>query len=197
MVVLGCDAVGFSPHPENFIAMPPWLGTPEDAQGSALEASIDFLEMLAFSRATDVRPIIRQFAHKPFPETFDRSQQESFDRLKERQERSLQGRLSHSFSPFKSASQSKKGAVPPSGSTAERHADAPSAAPASAYVQRKAERMEMRRREFAQIRALMEKQLKDEMAKEKEYYAEHKVAVWDLFTRGRPQPPPPTAPPTA
>lgn len=59
---------------------------------------------------------------------------------------------------------------------------------AGSYWGRKIERMKMRRIEYARIRDMMQAQLQAEMEKEKAYYAQHKMSVWDLFTKGPPPP---------
>lgn len=170
MLVLGHDEAGFSPHPENFIRMSSWTG---DATDGALEGSIDFLEMLAFSRLSDVRPLVRQYAGRPFPEAFDRAQEAAFNASRASQARSLQTRLSNLFSLGRS-----------SGS---------GAGAADSYEGRRQERQELRRKEYARIKELMQRQLQAELQKEKEYYAEHKMSLWDLFAKGPPPPPPQTA----
>jgi len=164
VIVMGHDTKGFSPHPENMIGMRQWEG---DSVDGDLEASIDFLEMLAFSKLQDVRPVIKHYREKTFPDDFDAAQEEAFLAAKEAQKGSLQSRVGTMFSLKKEKS----------------------TADSSSYTIRKQERMEARRMEYARIRALMQKQLEAEMQKEKEYYAEHKMALWDIFSKG----PPPSA----
>lgn len=176
VLVLGHDVAGFAPHPENFIRVEPWTGA---AQDTVLEDSIDFLEMLAFSGLKDVRPVAQQYDGKVFPEAFQRAQEASFAQLKQLQKTSIQGRISSLFS---------------FGRSSKTPADSGSALGGDAngdFRARKQERLELRRKEYARIKDLMQKQLEAEMQKEKEYYAEHKMALWDLFSKGPPPPPPP------
>lgn len=168
VLVLGHDEAGFSPHPENFVRMSAWEGG--DAEDRELEESVDFLEMLAFSRLADLRPLVAQYRGRPFPADFDRAQREAFEAVQRTQQNSLQHRIGSFLS-------------------LARPRAAETAAPAS-YAARKEERMAMRRREYARVRELMQQQLEAEMQKEKAYYAEHKMALWDLFAKGPSAAPP-------
>lgn len=172
VLVLGHDEAGFSPHPENFIRVEPWMGAPQD---TVLEDSVDFLEMLAFSGLKDVRLVAHQYSGKVFPDAFERAQEASFNALKESQKSSIQGRIA-SFFAFGRSNKATRDAHPTTNGN---------------YRARKQERMELRRKEYARIKDLMQKQLEAEMQKEKEYYSEHKMALWDLFSKGPPPPPPP------
>lgn len=173
MLVLGHDEAGFSPHPENVIRMSPWKG---DTTDELLEDSIDFLEMLAFSRLPDVRPLVQQYAGRPFPEAFDKAQETTFNASRANKARSLQTRLSNFLS---------LGRNPSSSSTTSSAVDS--------YEARKQERRELRRKEYARVKELMQQQLQAELQKEKDYYAEHKMSLWDLFAKGPPPPPPPAS----
>lgn len=177
MLVLGHDEAGFSPHPENFLRMSPWTG---DATDGLLEDTVDFLEMLAFSRLSDVRPLVQQYANRPFPEAFDKAQETTFNVSRAKQARSLQTRLSNFLS---------LGRNPSSGSTT-------TSSVVDSYEARKQERRELRRKEYARVKELMQQQLQAELQKEKDYYAEHKMSLWDLFSKGPPPPPPPPPTPT-
>lgn len=178
ILILGHDNPGFSLHPENFIQMAPWMG---DATDETLEKTVDFLEMLAFSRLKDVRQITSQFQGKSFPEEFDATQRQAFIALRESQKNSLQGRLSKLFS-FGGANRGNSGGS--SSSTVSSKEE-------ESYDDKKWERIELRRKEYARIKELMQKQLEAELQREKEYYAEHKMSWWDLFSKGPPPPPPP------
>lgn len=159
---------GFSPHPENFIQMSPWEG---DSGDHRLEDAIDFLEMLAFSRLSDVRQAITQFAGKAFPQYFDELQEAQLAVNQKSKEKSLQGRLSGLFSISKP---SLNGAI----------------SSATSYWTRKEDRKQARHMEFDRIKSLMQKQLEAEVQREKEYYAQHKMSLLDLFSKGPPPPPP-------
>lgn len=148
-----------------------------DADDTTLEDSIDFLEMLAFSRLSDVRLAAKQYVGKPFPHSFDQSQEASFNTLQESQAKSLFGKIRSLLSIKKLGHE---------GESKNNHSSA------LTYRARKDERTQLRRKEYGRIKDLMEKQLQAEVQKEKEYYAEHKVALWDLFSKGPPSPPPPT-----
>ena len=129
--------------------------------------------MLAFSRLTDVRQVARHYAGQSFPAAFDNVQEAIFNDNQESQKNSLQSRIGKLFSFGKqSVGGSSTGAT---------------------YRERKLERIEMRRKEYSRIKELMQKQLQAEMEKEKQYYAEHKMALWDLFSKGPPPPPPPSS----
>lgn len=174
LIVMGHDATGFSAHPENFIQMREWTGQPDDR---ALEDSIDYLEMLAFSRMADVRAAAKYQAGKIFPDDFEREQAANFDAARSKHLESLARRngnfLFRLFGLAKSATVLQK--------------ESPS------YADKKLERIELRRREYAHIRELMLKQMQSEIQKEKDYYQEHKMSIWDLFSKG----PPPAKPDSA
>lgn len=172
VLVVGQDEAGFAPHPDNFVRVEPWLG---DANDTVLEDSLDFLETLAFSRLADLRPVARQFVGKSFPRAFDQSQEASFNALQASQAKSLLGKIRGWLSIRRPGAEGGGGA---------------SSTDTATYWSRKQERLQLRRKEFARIKDLMEKQLQAEMQKEKDYYAEHKVALWDLFSKGPPAPPP-------
>lgn len=171
VIVMGHDKTGFSRHPENFVQMREWHG---DAHDGALEESIDYLEMLAFSRMADLRPAIKYQAGKLFPDGFEREQAEAFDTARQQSIQSQTRRndnfVFRLFGLAKSASLLQK--------------ETPT------YAVKKQERIELRRREFAHLRELMQKQMQAEMDKEKAFYKEHKMALWDLFSKGPPAPRP-------
>lgn len=175
MLVLGHDIDGFSPHPENLLAMPSWTGDPEDA---SLERAVDFLEQLAFSRLTDIRPAIgeQQAEQKVramlFPKSYDAAQGEAYERAR-KQRLQLQSARSSNW-----VFRLLFGGVASTASALR--SDEP------AYAERKLQRLQARRKEYAHIKDLMQKQLDTEMAKEKAYYADHKMSLWDLFTRAPP-----------
>lgn len=167
---MGHDTDGFSPHPENHVRMAPWEG---DATDTTLEQSIDFLEMLAFSRQADVRPLLAKHAAGQFPGVFEARQQEAFESLRRAQLETMKKRADNwFFRLFGMTHPAKAGDV------------------SKSYQEKKAERMELRRKEYARIYQLMQKQLEAEMQKEKAYYAEHKMPIWDLFSKGPPPAPP-------
>lgn len=149
--------------------MTPWEG---DASDGRLEDTVDFLEMLAFSRLSDLRPLIKQFSGNHFPEAFDEIQERQFVSSQKAKEQSLQTRIARLFSV----------------SSGGRGADSKSTL---TYWDRKTERKTKRREEYERIKALMQKQLQLEMQREKEYYAQHKMSVVDLLSKGAPPPPPP------
>lgn len=174
IVVMGHDEVGFKLHPENMLKMEPWEGSGSDKR---LEEVIDFMEMLAFSNLKDVRPVIAKQS-KSFPDKFEGSQEAAFEKTRQEAIESLKKRSQNGF--FRLFSLSRKDDLAPE----ERF---------PTWRQKKEERMAARRKEYAHIRGLMQKQLEAEMEKEKAFYAEHKMPLWDLFSKG-PPPPPPTAP---
>jgi hypothetical protein len=167
VLVLGHDRSGFSPHPENFIQMREWTGNPDD---QALEASIDYLEMVAFSRLPDLRPAIRYQSGQVFPDDFEKEQAATFEAARQKNMETVLRRndnfVFRMFGLAKSASALQK--------------ENPS------YEIKKQDRIELRRREYAHIRELMMKQMQTEMQKEKEYYKDHKMSMWDLFSKGPP-----------
>ena len=178
IVVLGHDAIGFGTvNQENFIRMAPWEGRPDDR---TLEDSLDFLEMLAFSNLPDIRPVLQKHRGNLFPDDFEAKQKASFDLTRRIQMESQEQRskslffrlfgLVGSFGGLSAASPAK--GLP-------------------TYHDGKQDRIEMRRKEYAKIKDMMEKQLQAEMQKEKEFYAEHKMSLFDLFSKGPPPPPPP------
>ena len=169
-VVIGHDADGFCAQPENVLLMKPWMGDPDDR---LLEEAVDFLEGLALSRSKDVRPIVKQFTVDQhfFPSSYDQLQERVYEQLRSESRAKEDARRKNIFfklfggpRPIKSLELS--------------------------YWQKKEERMNMRRKEWAHVRALMQKQLDEVLAKEKEYYKEHKMPLWDLFNKGPPPPPP-------
>lgn len=168
VLVMGHDTDGFSLHPEHHLPMRAWQG---DAGDRTLEASVDFLEMLAFSRLKDVRPAIESNRGAVFPDDFEHRQEAAFERTRQETLAGLQKRSgSFVFRLFGLAPSTPK--------------ELPT------YGERKAERLAMRRKEYEHIRGLMQKQLEAEMAKEKAFYAEHKMPLWELFSKGPPPPPP-------
>ncbi len=167
VVVLGHDRAGFSKQPDNFIQMREWNG---DHQDRSLEQSIDFLEMLAFSRMADVRPAIKYQSGKVFPEDFDAEQARTFEEARQKNIEMVSKRSDNVV--FRFFGLAKSASV-----LAKEH---------PTYAAKKEDRMELRKREFAHLQALMQKQLEAEMEKEKAFYKEHKMALWDLFSKGPP-----------
>jgi len=69
VIVIGHDTIGFSCHPQNMIRVKPWVAGSEGTSSSSpngeefgiLEEMVDFLEMLAFSKKSDVRPVLEKY----------------------------------------------------------------------------------------------------------------------------------------
>lgn len=171
IIVMGHDVEGFGLHPEHVLPMKAWEG---DAADHDLEDSIDFLEMLAFSRLNDLRPVIEKNRGSLFPVDFEAKQESVFERSRQEAIESLRKRSTNFF--FKLF-----GLAPSNVDEAKF----------PTYVQKKADRTAARRKEWDHIRGLMQKQLESEMEKEKAFYAEHKMSLFDLFSKGPPAPPPP------
>ena len=174
VLVLGHDVEGFSPHPENLLPMKAWEG---DAANRSLEDSIDFLEMLAFSRLEDVRPVIEKNRGTMFPTDFEAKQERVFEETRQSTIDALKARSNNLFF--------KLFGLAPSKIDESKY---------PSYAAKKEERVGLRRKEYEHIRGLMQQQLEAEMEKEKAFYAEHKMPLWDLFSKGPPAPPPPAAP---
>jgi mitochondrial import inner membrane translocase subunit TIM50 len=174
VIVLGHDKAGFSGQPENFIQMREWNGNAKDR---ALEESIDYLEMLAFSRMEDLRPAIKYQAGKVFPDDFEAEQAKTFNEARQQNLEMISKRNNNFF--FRLIGLSK--------SASSLQKELPT------YQNKKDERIDLRRREFAHLRDLMMKQMQAEMEKEKAFYKEHKMALWDLFSKGPPAPKPETS----
>lgn len=174
VIVLGHDKIGFSAQPENFIQMKEWNG---DAKDRSLEESIDYLEMLAFSRMKDLRPAIKYQAGKIFPNDFEEEQAKAFEIARQNNIQMINKRNNNFL--FRLIGLSK--------SASALQKDLPT------YQAKKEERMELRRREFAHLRELMQKQMQTEMEKEKAFYKDHKMTLWDLFSKGPPAPKPETS----
>ena len=171
VIVMGHDVEGFSPHPEHLLKTRPWEG---DAKDHSLEEAIDFLEMLAFSRIQDVRPVVEKNRGALFPADFEFKQETAFEQARQETIQSLRKRNDNFlFKLFGLAPGQLDESKYPT------------------YAEKKAERIEMRRKEYEHIRDLMQKQLEAEMEKEKAFYAEHKMPLWDLFSKGPPPPLPP------
>lgn len=172
VLVLGHDTVGFGPHPENHLPMRVWEGDPSDQD---LEDSVDFLEMLAFSRLQDLRPVVEKHRDDAllFPRAFEAKQEAAFEASRQETITSLRRRSTNPF--FKLF-----GLAP---STVD-----PGKFPT--YAQKKEERRAARRKEWDHVQGLMRTQLEAEMEKEKAFYAEHKMSLFDLFSKGPPLPPP-------
>lgn len=170
VLVMGHDVEGFSPHPEHVLPVKPWEGDPKD---HALEDAIDFLEMLAYSRLQDLRPVVEKNRGTEFPTDFEHKQESVFEQARQETLQGLHKRSSNFF--FKlfglAPSSVDEGKFP-------------------TYQAKKAERTAARQKEWDHIRGLMQKQLEAEMEKEKAFYAEHKMSLFDLFAKGPPQPPP-------
>jgi hypothetical protein len=160
--------------------MAPWEGDSKDLK---LEESVDFLEMLAFSKIKDVRSVVTKQQGKLFPDDFERTQQEAFEKTRREAIDNLKRRADNPFFKFFGFGSAGGSASPDS-----------LEAKFSPYRAKKEERMVARRKEYEHIRGLMQKQLEAELEKEKAFYAEHKMPLWDLFSKGPPSPPPPSIP---
>lgn len=174
VLVMGHDIDGFSPHPENMLKMASWEG---DGHDRILEDSIDFLEMLAFSKIPDVRPIVSKHQGDRFPDSFEKLQETAFEKTRQEAIASLKRRAENPLFRLIGFGSAPK-------DPAEVEAKFPT------YRAKKEERAVSRRKEWDHIRGLMQKQLEAEMEKEKAFYAEHKMPLWDLFSKGPPTPPP-------
>jgi len=171
VLVMGHDVEGFSPHPENLLPMRAWEG---DASDHTLEDSLDFLELLAFSRLQDVRPVVERNRGTLFPTDFESKQAALFEQNRQEALQSLHKRANNWF--FKLLG--------------PRFAQPVDESKFPTYEEKKAERAVARRKEWEHIKGLMRGQLEAEQEKEKAFYAEHKMSLFDLFAKGPPQPPP-------
>lgn len=66
VIVIGVDTAGFASHPQNMIPVNPWdarleKSSAESTDFSVLEEMVDFLEMLAFSKRDDIRPVVQKY----------------------------------------------------------------------------------------------------------------------------------------
>ena len=180
-IVIGHDTEGFSSAAENMLVVRPWNGDPEDR---SLERAVDFLEGLALSRARDVRQVVAKFKRPDafFPDSYDAIQAEAFNQAKREDEERKQRRESNwLFRLFSSPKAALPSLTPPTTTANTDNGDY--------YEARKAERMSNRQREWQHVKAIMQKQLEAEMAKEKQHYKEHNVSVWDFFSSKTVEPP--------
>jgi hypothetical protein len=168
LIVIGHDTQGFRHHPENMLTSKPWMGDPKD---TSLEEAVDFLEGIAFARPKDLRPVLKKFQSGPFPQSYDQLQAESFDALRENRIAQLEARNKNPLTRFFGLGKT----------TTALLAENPT------YWEKKRERMDLRRKEYAHVKDLMQKQLDAEMAKEKAFYKEHKMSLLDIFSSS-PQP---------
>jgi import inner membrane translocase subunit TIM50 len=171
-IIIGHDTEGFRGCSENMLATKPWDGSAGDDD---LERSVDFLEGLAMSRAQDVRTVVSKFKsdNEFFPSSYDETQSNMFERARKEAEEKRVKRESNWFFKlfnFKASQQPDKD-----------------------YWTRKKDRMAVRQQEWEHVKAIMQKQLEAELAKEKAYYKEHKMPLWDMFFKGPPPPPNPSA----
>ena len=161
---MGHDTDGFSLNPENMLAMKPWTGNSDD---KSLEDSIDFLEMLAFSRQSDLRNIIKKHQSDAFPNGFEAKQELIFEKTRNEYLESLKKRDNNFILRIFGLT---------SGNAADRNKDM-----MKSYSEKKNERIELRRKEWDRVKKLMQKQLEAEMEKEKAYIAEHGNSLWNIF----------------
>ncbi len=117
-----------------------WNGNAKDR---ALEESIDYLEMLAFSRMEDLRPAIKYQAGKVFPDDFEAEQAKTFNEARQQNLEMISKRNNNFF--FRLIGLSK--------SASSLQKELPT------YQNKKDERIDLRRREFAHLRDLMMKQM--------------------------------------
>ena len=165
VVVVGQDEKGFSMHSENVIVVPEWKGDPDDL---TLEDLVDFFEALAFSKASDVRPMIQPYQHD-IVEKFDKVQHGMYERLR----KANSGNVSRKI---QSAVYSVFGWEMPQDSTPP-------------YEEKKSKIRELRREEFVKAKDIMTNQLKIEMEKEKEKLGNQKMPFFDMLGKGPVQPP--------
>lgn len=167
VVVMGHDQRGFSLQPDNFIKVPEWSPiTDVDGKDLSLEKCLDYLEVLAMSKLSDLRPQIKRFHLKELPK--------AFDDIQETQMNSTSGN-----SLFKSFKPSSTTTSTLSSGTSDQ------------FIRKKMERINLRRKEYGRIRKLMDDQLKEQQRKEKEHYSKNKMSLTDLFIKGGPEPPKP------
>lgn len=173
VLVIGHDSEGFKDAQSNMLVVKPWTGDPDD---ESLEKAVDFLEGLALSRAQDIRPVIAKFKSDShfFPDSYDWVQAEAFAKAKQEADASRQRRESSwLFRWF--------------GLKSLDHANMN-----FDYFKHKKDRMAVRQKEWEHVKGIMQKQLEAELAKEKAYYKEHKMSLWDFFSKGPHPNPPPT-----
>ena len=165
VLVIGHDTEGFRDAQENMLVVKPWNGDPSDR---SLEKSIDFLEGLALSRASDVRPVVSKFKDdkKYFPDSFDDLQRSTYEKgRQETEERKARRESSWLFRMFAFASPKLSNTKP-----------------LPDYETKKEERMAVRQKEWEHVKGIMQKQLEAEAAKEKSFNEKHKVSWWDFFS---------------
>ncbi len=163
VVVFGCDEIGFSPHPENFLPTNPWNGKDES---SSLENYIDFFEALAVSNTDDLRKIVRKYQGKPIDSAYNELQRRLYNEMKIQHENLAQRKKNNIFLRlFASGPSHNQQQVP-------------------TFEEKKLMLMELRRKEYQNAKKIMDEQLEKERKRQEEYLKQNKVTMWDLAVGG-------------
>ncbi|KAI9273709.1 HAD-like domain-containing protein [Sporodiniella umbellata] len=172
VIMMDSNPESFCLQPENGIALKPWTG--ELKENSILEF-IPFLEAIALTNPSDVRPVLKSFEGKHIPLEWHKREEE-MNRLH---------RLQWEEEQSKKKTKRNLGSLLSGGG-----AQAEMEGPPPTYLEQMRKHV---RETFATEFKVQEEAMKQEMEKQTEMMKEMKTSVWDLLTQtaaGQPLVPP-------
>ncbi|KAF9930035.1 mitochondrial inner membrane protein required for protein import [Linnemannia zychae] len=167
VIIMDSNPDAYSLQPENSIAMKPWLGDPNDTE---LVAMIPFLETLALTEVEDVRGPLAKFRGTNIPVEFAKWEEELKEQMRLQWEEEQKNKKSKGgFGMFRVGSQ---------------QAEQP---PVPLF---EAQRQQFQEH-FKRTHKAVEEEAAENLKKQKELeekIKEMRVSVWDILTKGGPDP---------
>lgn len=165
VVAFGPDAVGYSRHAENFLHINAWDGGTQDS----LLSYVDFFEALAASKTTDVRSIVRKYQSHDVAERYSQHQKDLYNKIRDQQLAQMKSRSSNWFFRLFSLS-------------ANRLPDSSLSIPT--FEEKRSMLLELRLKEYANAKRLMDEQIEKERKRHEEEARESKLTMWDVAVNG-------------
>ncbi|KAI8056732.1 HAD-like domain-containing protein [Syncephalis plumigaleata] len=167
VIIMDSNPEAFSLQPENGVAVPPWTGDPSDRY---LFDIIPFLQTIAETRPTDVRPILQAYSGKDIPATFAESERILLERYQQEWEEEQKKKSRGLSGLLLGASKSTGDEGPPTELPLQRHRRL-----------RQETFMAQHEREDKAFRELAKQQMKQQM----EQFKESKMTILDYMTKVR------------
>ncbi|KAF9392115.1 mitochondrial inner membrane protein required for protein import [Podila verticillata] len=166
VIIMDSNPDAYSLQPENSIAMKPWKGDPNDTE---LVAMIPFLETIALTEVEDVRAPLAKFRGKNIPIEFAKWEEDLKEQMRLQWEEEQKNKKGKGFGIFKMGGQQQE------------------QPPVPLFELQRQQLQE----NFKRTHKAIEEEAAENLKKHKELEAklkEMKVSVWDIVTKGGPDP---------
>jgi import inner membrane translocase subunit TIM50 len=169
VIIMDSNPDAYSLQPENAVAVPPWTGDPNDRY---LTEIIPFLETLVIMNVADVRPICQKYYGQDTPQKFAETEARIRDQLRAQwEEQKSKTSVKGLFGMFGSVQKHEQGEPP-----------------VPLIEKQRRQLHEAFEKEHARAHTEALQQAQQFQKDQEKAMKEMKLTVWDLVTKGPPQP---------